>query len=128
MSAGLKTHLIHISGHHMIADGVDGLSRGSLTEGVMSDIPFLDFFPLNETVFERSDTLLEEFRKMLPLEEPQLLEPKDWFEKGHGIHGWYKNNKGFWYPKLSSAGTYIGQPGPAIARYAIEQLRKARLK
>jgi hypothetical protein len=52
MTAGLKIRLIHISGLRMIADGVDGLSPGSLTEGVMSGIPFLNFFPLNETAFK----------------------------------------------------------------------------
>jgi hypothetical protein len=127
MSAGVKIHLIHISGRRMIADGVDGLSRGCLTEGVMAGIPFLDFFPLNETAFERSPTLLEEFKTMLPLDDPHVLEPADWFKKGHNIRGWYKNNKGFWYPHLSP-GTYIWQPAPAVAKYAIEELRKARLK
>jgi hypothetical protein len=52
MSAGLRIHRIHISGHHMIYDGIDGLSRGCLMEGVMTGVPFLDFFPLNKTAFE----------------------------------------------------------------------------
>jgi hypothetical protein len=54
MTAGLKILLIHIAGQQMIADGVDGLSRGCLTEGVMAGVPFLDFFPLNKTAFARS--------------------------------------------------------------------------
>jgi hypothetical protein len=62
MTAGLKINLIHIAGWHMIADDVDGLSRGCLTEGVMAGVPFLDFFPLNETAFDRSPRLLEDFK------------------------------------------------------------------
>jgi hypothetical protein len=57
MSAGLKIHLIHVSGLCMIETGIDGLSRGSLTEGVMAIIPYLDF-PLNETSFEHSPQLI----------------------------------------------------------------------
>jgi hypothetical protein len=98
MLAGLNIHLVHISGHCMIADGMDNISRGSLTEGIMSGIPFLDFFPLNEMGFERSTTLLDEFKVMLPRDDPLLLEPNDWFEKGHDINGWYKNKKGCWHP------------------------------
>jgi hypothetical protein len=127
MTAGLKIHLIHIAGRRMIADGVDGLSRGCLTEGVMAGVPFLDFFPLNETAFDRSPWLLEDFSRMIPFEGLTLLEPKDWFEKGHDIHGWHMNKKDFWYPILK-AGTYIWQPAPAVAKYAVEELRKARLK
>jgi hypothetical protein len=51
MSAGLKIHLIHVSGLQMIETSIGGLSRGSLTEGAMAGIPYLDFFPPNETAF-----------------------------------------------------------------------------
>jgi hypothetical protein len=71
------------------------VSRGSLTKGVMLGIPFLNFFPLNEMAFERSPELLNKFKAMLPDTEPIVLEPKDWFGKGHDIHGWYKNKKNF---------------------------------
>jgi hypothetical protein len=127
MTAGIKIHLVHISGRRMIGTGIDGLSRGSLTEGVMAGIPFLDFFPLNETAFERSPELLDEFKTMIPFRDLTLLEPKDWFEKGHDIHGWSKNKKGFWYPELKT-GTYIWQPAPSVAKFAVEELRRARLK
>jgi hypothetical protein len=127
MTAGLKIHMIHISGKRMIGTGIDGLSRGSLTEGVMSGIPFLKFFPLNETAFQRAPKLMEEFKSMIPFEDLTLLEPRDWFEKGHDIHGWSKNKKGFWYPELKN-GTYIWQPAPSVAKYAVEELRRARLK
>jgi hypothetical protein len=127
MSAGLRIQLIHIAGLRMIDNGVDGLSRGCLTEGVMAGTPYLNFFPLNETAFERSPRLLDDFKQMLPFDDIALLEPADWFEKGHDIRDWIKNKKGFWYPVLE-AGTYIWQPAPAVAKYAVEELRKARLK
>jgi hypothetical protein len=126
MTAGLKIHMIHISGKCMIRTGINGLSWGSLTEGVMSGIPFLDFFPLNETAFQCSPNLMEEFESMIPFQGLTLLEPRDWFKKGHNIHGWSKNKKGFWNPELKAA-TYIWQPAPCVAKYVVEELRIARL-
>jgi hypothetical protein len=78
----------------MIETGIDGLSRGSLTEGVMAGIPYLDFFPLNKTAFERSPQLLDDFKDMIPIEDVMVLKLRDWFEKGHDIHGWTKNKRG----------------------------------
>jgi hypothetical protein len=127
MTARLKIHMIHILGKRMIGTGIGGLSRGSLMEGVISGIPFLDFFPLNKTAFERSPNLMEEFESMIPFQDLTLLEPRDWFKKGHNIHGWSKNKKGFWNPELKAA-TYIWQPAPCVAKYVVEELRIARLK
>jgi hypothetical protein len=64
---------------------------------------------------------------MIPFDGLSLLEPRDWFEKGHDIHGWTKNNKGFLYPVLKN-GTYIWQLTPAMATYAVEEICKVRLK
>ncbi len=78
----------------MIKAGIDGLSRGSLTEGVMAGIPYLDFFSLKETAFKRSPLLIDDFKDMIPFEDVMVLKPRDWFEKGHDIHGWTKNKRG----------------------------------
>jgi hypothetical protein len=43
MTYGMTIHVIHISGHRMIAQGTDGCSRGSLMEGVMSGQDLLTF-------------------------------------------------------------------------------------
>ncbi len=59
MTAGLRIHVIHISGKRMIGHGADGLSRGNLTEGVMAGQNFLDFFPLERPVLDRSPILLD---------------------------------------------------------------------
>jgi hypothetical protein len=44
---GFILHVLHISGKRMKASGVDGLSRGDLTEGMMAGEDPLSFIPLN---------------------------------------------------------------------------------
>lgn len=42
MEGNMKLHVIHVAGFHMINDGVETLSRGEISKGVMKekDIPF----------------------------------------------------------------------------------------
>jgi hypothetical protein len=47
MQGVVQLRVIHIAGTRMIWQGTDGLSRGSLTEGVMSGMQMLDFVPLH---------------------------------------------------------------------------------
>jgi hypothetical protein len=42
---GFILHVIHISGKRMKASGVDGLSRGDLTEGMMGGQDPLSYIP-----------------------------------------------------------------------------------
>ena len=58
--------------------------------------------------------------------ESELLEPEDWFEKGHDLTGGY-NKDGFWYT-TARKGTFLWCLPPAIADVALEQLRIARIK
>ena len=51
---GFVLHVIHISGKRMKASGVDGLSRGDLTEGMMAGRDPLAFVPFNEDADKRS--------------------------------------------------------------------------
>ena len=51
---GFVLHVIHISGKRMKASGVDGLSRGDLTEGMMAGRDPLSFIPFNQGADERS--------------------------------------------------------------------------
>jgi len=49
MVGGLRLHVVHIAGTRMIASGVDGLSRGNLTEGLLlqpTPTSFCSFVPL----------------------------------------------------------------------------------
>ena len=52
---GFVLHVVHISGKRMKASGVDGLSRGDLTEGMMAGRDPLAFVPFNEDADERSN-------------------------------------------------------------------------
>jgi hypothetical protein len=126
MTAGLKIYVIHISGKRMIGHGTDGLSRGNLTEGVMAGQNFLDFFPLEQTVLDRSPDVLRTIRCWFPGEPLEVLTPKDWYQKGHDLRGW-KRGCHLNYP-IIRAGSYLWQPAPAAAKFAIEELRRARLK
>jgi hypothetical protein len=127
MTAGMVLHIIHVAGTRMIAQGTDGLSRGDLLEGVMKGEDFLSFVPLHLSALDRSPDLEGWFRGMYPHGTLETLDPCDWFQKGHDIRSWYKNNKGFWYPVLEE-GVYLWHPPPAAAHVAVEELRKARLK
>ena len=51
---GFVLHVIHISGKRMKASGVDGLSRGNLTEGMMAGKNPLSFIPFNQGADDRS--------------------------------------------------------------------------
>jgi hypothetical protein len=84
----LVLHVIHISGKRMKSSGVDGLSRGDNSEGIMAGENPLKFIPLNEGANQRSQGAVERWvrgwwsgeRGRVFLEKPlKLLEPEDWF-------------------------------------------------
>jgi hypothetical protein len=56
---GFILHVIHISGKRMKASGVDGLSRGDLTEGMMGGQDPLSFIPFHLGADERSNGLVD---------------------------------------------------------------------
>jgi hypothetical protein len=51
---GFVLHVIHISGKRMKASGVNGLSRGDMTEGMMAGCDPLSFIPFDRGADERS--------------------------------------------------------------------------
>ena len=53
-----RLHIIWVAGTRQIATGIDGFSRGCLTDGISWSGSILDFLMLNETAFERSVSLL----------------------------------------------------------------------
>ena len=55
-------HLVHISGRRMIVSGVDGLSRGDITKGVMRGEDILSFVLLNLGAHERSPAVVDWIR------------------------------------------------------------------
>ncbi len=57
----------------------------------------------------------------------ETLEAEGWFERGHDIQGSSTNCDGMWIPSYE-AGSFIWVPPPGVARFAVEELRQARLK
>ena len=57
MDGKISMHMIHISGTWMIEEGTDGLSHGSLAEGVMGGAEILSYAPLHLSAMEWSSSL-----------------------------------------------------------------------
>jgi hypothetical protein len=110
----------------MIKLGVDGFSRGNMFEGVMKDPEkFLEDVPLHKGVGERSEAMMDWLCKTFGITSENVLEPSDWFVRGHDVTGWHKRKVSPWFPELKPS-TFLWTPAPAAANYAVEQLRKAR--
>jgi hypothetical protein len=124
---GIKLVVSHVSGKRMIAQGADGISRGLLNEGVMAGTPMLAFLPFHKGALERSATL-QGWIKSWAGEDMEILTPHDWFQRGHDIKGWKKEDGDLFFRPIIKAGTYLWAPPPAAADVALEQLRIARIK
>ena len=133
-----KIIIVHVAGTRMIDQGSDGLSRGSLSEGVMRGEAMSSFIPLHQNAFERNAKLrlwTDEFLSGSKQDDPlEYLEPLDWFERGHDLDGgdWEltmpaPNKERQWMPRYKR-GRYVWSPPPGAAPAALEQLRKARHK
>jgi len=85
--------VIHVSGTRMINQGTDGLSRGQLTDGVMDGEQMLSFVPIHLSTLERSPSMLDWIRSW-SIDSVTVLEPIDWYERGHGISGWHHPGAG----------------------------------
>jgi hypothetical protein len=88
MEVGMTLSVIHVAGTRMISQGTDGLSRGNLLEGVMKGEGFQNFVPIHKSAMERSAGLDKWLRRKMGVRVLEVLEPKDWFLKGHDIRGW----------------------------------------
>ena len=87
MDYGFTLHVVHVAGSRMIAQGTDGLSRGSSLEGVLQGDDMLSFVNLAQTAIERHPFLLDFVCSWV---EPSLgmchlLSVEEWFVEGHGI-------------------------------------------
>ena len=124
---GIRILVSHVSGTRMILEGGDGVSRGSLNEGVMAGEEMLSFIPLHLSAIERSPSL-EDWIRTWTGERLQVLSPADWFQKGHDICGWkVAEGEPINRPTIKP-GVYGWFPPPAAADVALEQLRIARIK
>lgn len=126
MHSGAVFIVTHVSGKRMIAQGTDGVSRGSLNQGVTTGSPMLLFCPWNKSAFDVQPNLLTWLRNNM-WSDLEPLTPEDWYERGHDLNGGYYDTKGFWRNNIKK-GKYIWAPPPAAADACLEQLRIARLK
>ena len=128
MSYSFSLHLVHVAGTRMIAQGTDGLSRGSFLEGVARGEHMLSFIDLAQTALDRHPTLSLFLQSWI---EPavgrfKVLSVEEWFQEGHGIVGGEKDHNGVWIPKHAPNGkAYVWTPPPVIADVALEECMKA---
>ena len=86
------------------------------------------YVPLHLNPLERSPAL-EDWLKSFMGSSTEVLEPADWFIRGHDlVEGKFElNSEGVKLP-ASKPGTFLWAPAPAAGEAAIEELRKARHK
>ena len=126
-SHNIQLLVSHVSGDRMISQGGDGISRGSLNEGVMAGLPMISFVPLHLGALERN-TVTADWIRSWAGNQITFLEPLDWFQRGHDIVGWSKEEGSLFSFPIHEKGRYCWTPPPAAADVAIEQLRIARIK
>ena len=124
MKFGFALYVIHVTGTRMIAQGMDGLSRGVLNRGALASGSIRLYGPINLTALERSETLEGWLRSWL-LRDPVFLTFSQWFIEAHDVC--FVGSK---RPRdlIIERACYLWAPQPCIADIAIEQLRSARLK
>ena len=117
---GCSLLITHAAGTRMIAQGTNGISRGSLNAGVSIGESMLDHCPWARTALEVLPTLhscLEEWTG----QKLKVLKPLDWFEAGHDIIRWKGSPSGMKHP-IIKPGAYIWAPTPTSADVCLEQL------
>jgi hypothetical protein len=86
MACDAEVIVSHVAGTRMIAQGTDGVSRGSLSEGVNAGIDMLSFIPLHLNAIERNLNLHGWACSWLG-NDVKLLTPEQWFSRGHSHYG-----------------------------------------
>ncbi len=127
MRGDFQLHFIHIAGTRMIVQGTDGLSRGCLSEGIMSGTHMMDFVPIHLSALQRQPTLLSWIQCWS--EQPQLqpLSPEDWYRRGQGFRG-VVSASGIWSTAELPEAWFLWTPPPAAADAALEALNESRIK
>jgi hypothetical protein len=115
MEYDFTLHVVHVAGTRMIAQGTDGLSWGIFLEGVMRGEDMLSFVDLSQTAIERHPGVLDFVKSWVSpiLGEGKVLEPKEWFQEGHGIIGGKKDSSRLWIARhAENRKVYIWPPPP----------------
>ena len=130
LSEGCKIIVVHISGKRMQCQGVDGLSRGNMLEGIMQNNDVLRYIPLHISALNRmgGEKLLTWIKSWMGKGEQLItLSTEDWFIRAHDIVG-YKQGVTLLTEPVYQQGLFLWSPPPALAEVACEELRKARNK
>ena len=106
MRGNLRLHVYHVAGTRMIESGIDGLSRGDLTEGVSKGSSIMQFVPIHESPIARS---------------PKVFDwVMSWWEPKWGeLHLMSKED---WFDKVMSQGCFLWDVPPVAGEVAVEQL------
>jgi hypothetical protein len=126
MEQGAHVVVSHVSGERMKVQGMDGVSRGQLKEGVSVGPDMLSFIPFHLSAIQRQPLVKEWIQSWLG-STTKLSTLNGCFERGHGILGEKHDEKGFWRHQFKP-GSFIWDPPPGAATVAIEELRKAIIK
>ena len=113
MTGQLHIRTIWVAGTRLIDKGIDGLSRGDVSSGVLAGTgAFLDYVPLNRSAFHMF---------------PQL---KDWIDSNlsNMTLGWRHIGPEDWFDAAfkDRDGAFIWNPPPAAAQVALEQMCEAK--
>ena len=123
---GTRIHIIHIAGTRMIAQGTDGLSRGNLSEGVLTGQNLLSFIPISQSAFDRSDLLLEWFRDWTQTPNLSPLKTSDWPWRGQALSNTpWVNIDGIDMPQELDKYVFLWAPPPCLADVALEYVLKS---
>jgi hypothetical protein len=128
MSHQLLLHVVHVAGARMISQGTDGLSRGDFSSGVMGGQAMTHFVPLHLSAIARSPTLLDWVRSWAPRSSITPLTPTEWFTKGHGLSGGFRDSSGLWQPTEDADLWFLWDPAPAAGSAVVQELGVSRHK
>jgi hypothetical protein len=125
---GFVLQVDHVAGTRMIAQGTDGLSRGSFLEGVLAGKDMLSFVDQSLSTVRRHPKVLVFVQSWMKpaIGEGRVLREEEWFVEGHGIIGERKDGHRIWIPMhVKNGRAYIWSPPPVIVDVALEECMKA---
>jgi hypothetical protein len=112
----------------MIAQGTEGLSRGSFLEGVLAGRDMLAFVDVLLPAIRQHPGVIEFVQSWVEpvIGRGRMLKEEEWFVKGHGIIEGRKDAHRIWIPMhAKNRRAYIWSPPPIIADVALEECMKA---
>jgi len=113
MAGDIYVHIIWVSGKCMITQDADGLSRGDLTNGVMTGKPMLDFALLHRSSLQRQEVCLKQFLtscfQLPPGQSLHYLALEEWYTLPFDTYGVF-----VWTPPPAAADAAVFQAAEAI--------------